>query len=321
MDMKAVEPVAGRIKYRQVSCFLEVAERRSFVRAAEALHTTQPAVSKTIAELEEALGVVLLERSRSGVHLTAYGEMFRRHAGASIAALRQGVESLVSAQAGAGLRVGIGVLPTVAAAVMPRAIKRAKERGLTATVYLATGTNDVLLEFLKTKNLDLVVGRFADGAMMRELVFEHLYSEEIVLVGRAAHPLADRQRASLGVIKDYTVLLPEPGSIIRPTVDTLLRSRGVSELSDVIETTSPIFGRSYLGLSDAIWIISRGVVADELRSGELVELPIDVDVVTGPVGITMRADAALTLPIQIIRDAVRAVAIEIGLTASDKPDT
>jgi LysR family transcriptional regulator, pca operon transcriptional activator len=176
-----------------------------------------------------------------------------------------------------------------------------------------------LLGLLKAKNLDLVVGRFADGALMRELVFEHLYSEEIVLVGRGRHPLADRQRTSLSVIKDYTVLLPEPGSIIRPTVDTLLRSRGVSELSDVIETTSQTFGRSYLRLSDAIWIISRGVVADDLRSGDLIELPIDVDVVTGPVGLTMRADAAPTLPIQIIRDAIRAVAIEIGLTSLDGP--
>src|SRR5262252_3905349 len=181
MDIKVAQPIAGRIKYRQLNCFLEVAERRSFVRAAEALHTTQPAISKTIAELEEALGVVLLGRSRRGVHLTPYGEVFRRHAGASVAALRQGVESLVSAQAGEGLRVAMGVLPTVAAGVMPRAIKRAKERGLTATVYLATGSNDVLLGLLKSKNLDLVVGRFADGALMRELVFEHLYSEEIVL--------------------------------------------------------------------------------------------------------------------------------------------
>ncbi|MBR0933714.1 pca operon transcription factor PcaQ [Bradyrhizobium jicamae] len=313
MDIKTSSPIAGRIKYRQVSCFLEVAERRSFVRAAEALHTTQPAVSKTIAELEEALGVVLLERSRRGVHLTAYGEVFRRHAGASVAALRQGVESLVSAQAGGALRVAIGVLPTVAAAVMPRAIKRAKERGLSATVYLAPGTNDVLLGLLKAKELDLVVGRFADSALMRGLVFEHLYSEQITIVGRAGHPLADRQHAPLGVIKNYTVVLPETGSIIRPTVDTLLRSRGLSELSDVIETTSPTFGRAYLRLSDAIWIISRGVVADDLQSGELIELPIDVDVVTGPVGLTMRADAAPTLPIQIIRDAIHAVTIEIGL--------
>ncbi len=314
MDMNSLLSVTSRIKYRQVNCFLEVAERLSFVRAAEALHTTQPAVSKTITELEDALGVVLLERSRRGVRLTAYGEVFRRHVGASVAALRQGVESLVTAQAGGGLRIAIGVLPTVAASVMPRAIKRAKDQGLTATVHLATGTNEVLLGFLKTRTLDLVVGRFADDATMHELVFEHLYSEEVVLVGRARHPLARRQRAPLGVIKDYTVVLPEPGSIIRPTVDTLLRSRGVAELSDVIETTSPTFGRSYLRLSDAIWIISRGVVADDLSSGELVELPIDVDLVTGPVGLTMRADTAPTLPIQIVRDALRAVVSEIGLT-------
>ena len=72
-------------------------------------------------------------------------------------------------------------------------------------------------------------------------------------------------------------------------------------------------------LSDAIWIISRGVVVDDLRSGDLVELPIDVDLVTGPVGLTMRADASPTVPIQIIRDAIRAVATEIGLTSPDKP--
>jgi LysR family pca operon transcriptional activator len=112
--------IAGRIKYRQIARFLEVSERRSFVRAAEALHSTQPAVSKTIAELEDSLGVVLFERSRRGVRLTSYGEAFRRHAGASIAALRQGVESLVSAQIGGGLRIAIGLLPTVAASVVPR---------------------------------------------------------------------------------------------------------------------------------------------------------------------------------------------------------
>jgi hypothetical protein len=46
---------------------------------------------------------------------------------------------------------------------------------------------------------------------------------------------------------------------------------------------------------------------------------VDVDVVTGPVGLTMRADASPTLPIQIIRDAIRAVAVEIGLTSQDRP--
>jgi LysR family pca operon transcriptional activator len=309
--------VASRIKSRQIACFLEVAERRSFVRAAAALHSTQPAVSKTIAELEAALGVTLFERSRRGVHLTPYGDVFRQHAGASVAALRQGVESLVRAKSGAAARLSIGVLPTVAASVMPRAIRRAREDGLSATIYLAAGANDVLLKLLKDKQLDLVVGRFSDVGLMRDLAFEYLYSEEILLVGRAGHPLDAGRRAPLRAIADFTVLLPEPGSIIRPAIDTLLTSRGVGRLADVIETTSPTFGRSYLKISDAIWIISRGVVADGIASGELVQLPVEFDVVTGPVGITTLANAPLTPAIQFVSRALRAVAIEMGLAPAD----
>jgi LysR family pca operon transcriptional activator len=306
--------VAGRIKYRQVACFLEVAERRSFVRAAEALHSNQPAVSKMIAELEDALGVVLFERSRRGVQLTAYLSSACRRQYHRIAT-RGGKPRHRKDRR--WVRIAIGVLPTVAATVVPRAVKRAKDEGLAATVYLATGTNDVLLKLLKDKQLDLVVGQFADVDLMRDLAFEHLYSEEIVLVSRNGHPLGARRRVPLRAITGYTVLLPEPGSIIRPIIDTLLISRGVAQIADVIETTSPTFGRSYLRISDSIWIISRGVVADDIASGELVELPVDVDVVTGPVGITSRADTAPTLSIQFISRALRAIAIELGFASAD----
>ncbi|WP_158554791.1 pca operon transcription factor PcaQ [Methylovirgula sp. 4M-Z18] len=301
---------ADRIKYRQVMCFLKVAELRSFVRAAEALNTTQPAVSKTISELEEALGVTLLERSRRGVVLTAAGELFRRHGTASLVALRQGVESLAKAKAGDGLRIAVGILPTVAASLMPRAIKRAKEAGLAATVYLATASNDILLQMLKQRQLDLVVGRFSDVTLMRDLAFEHLYSEQIVVVVRDGHPLLGAGRIELEAICHYTVLLPERGSIIRPMVDTLLMSRGVADLPDVIETTSPTFGRAYVKISDAVWIISQGVVADDLDSGGVGALDIDLDVGAGPVGLTLRADMAPNLGVESIRQALRAVVNE-----------
>jgi LysR family pca operon transcriptional activator len=334
MDMKNA---ARRLKLRQLACFLEVADRKSFARAADALNTTQPAVSKTIAELEACLGVTLLERSRRGVRLTADGETFRAHAGASMAALRQAVVSVAQSRQ-AEQRIAIGVLPTVAAHLMPRAIQRAKAAGLRATIVLATGGNDVLLQLLKDKKLDLVVGRFAEIGLMRELAFEHLYAEEIVVCARAGHPLAGdgkppndktlnrktvngensskrktskgegKRLISLAAIADYTVLLPERASIIRPAVDALLEARGLARLPDVIETTSPMFGRGYLKISDAIWIISRGVVADDLAQGDITLLPVEVDVVTGPVGVTLRADGAAAPGVELIRRALREVA-------------
>ena len=105
---------------------------------------------------------------------------------------------------------------------------------------------------------------------------------------------------ALRAISDYTVLLPEPNSITWPEINAMLTSRGVSQLVDIYVTTSPTFGRSYLRMSDAIWIISRGVVADDINSGELVQLSVDLDLVSDPVGIATRADAVPTLSTQLI---------------------
>ena len=77
----------GRIKLRHLQCFLAVAEQRSIQRAAERLAVTQPAVSKTLRELEEMLGVQLFRRGRRGALPTADAEAFQRYASASLSAL------------------------------------------------------------------------------------------------------------------------------------------------------------------------------------------------------------------------------------------
>ena len=67
-----------RIKFRHLTCFLEVARQRSVVKAADTLSITQPAVSKTIRELEEHLDARLFDRSKRGVTLTDFGKVFLR---------------------------------------------------------------------------------------------------------------------------------------------------------------------------------------------------------------------------------------------------
>lgn len=305
------DPIAAnRIKLRHLACFVEVAGQRSFVRAAAALAMTQPAVSKAIAELEAELGVAVFQRSRRGVELTPYGETFRRFAGASLAALRQGVETVSQVRRAGGPVLSIGALPTVAAGIMPEAVRRAKQDGLAATVRITTGPNDYLVERLKAGTLDLVVGRLADPAAMKGLAFEPLYSEELAFVCRAGHPLDGIGAVDLARIADFTVLMPIAGSIIRPDVDRLLIARGVPAPADVIETVSPSFGRAYLAATDAIWIISRGVVADDLARGTLVRLPVDAAEARGPVGLTTRADTPPAPAAERAMRFVRAVAAE-----------
>ena len=307
--------IVQRIKFRHLQCFLEVARQKSVVKAADALAVTQPAVSKTLRELEETLDVRLFDRSKRGVTLTRFGEVFLRYAGASVTALRQGVDSIAQARAKGGFAITVGALPTVAARVMPAAIQGFKADGLETTVRVVTGENSVLLSQLRVGDLDLVVGRLAEPELMTGLAFETLYSEPVRLVVRPGHPLLaplrDGGSFDLERISDFTVLMPIEGSIIRPYVDRLLIAQGVGALPDRIETVSMAFGRSYTRTSDAVWIISQGVVADDLADGLLVALPFASDpATTGPVGLTTRADIPPGLATQMLMQAVRDVAAE-----------
>src|SRR5471032_2192886 len=95
---KPVTPLAnltsGRIKFRHLQCFLAVTQFGSVQRAADSLSITQPAVSKTIGELESILGVRLFERGRRGAAPTRDGRLFAPHAAACVGALREGVDEL-----------------------------------------------------------------------------------------------------------------------------------------------------------------------------------------------------------------------------------
>lgn len=300
-----------RIKIRHLQCFLEVARNQSVMRAAEQLAITQPAVSKTLRELEEILNVRLFDRSKKGVTLTTFGTLFMRYAGASLTSLQQGVDSMAQARMKEETIIPVGVLPTVAARVTPRAVQIFKETGAEATVCLTTGGNGVLLGQLRVGELDLVVGRLAEPDLMAGLSFTHLYSEPVSFIVRKGHPLTQETPFDVSKIKDYTVLLPDKSSIIRASVERFLIAQGVGTLQNRIETVSMAFGRAYTRETDAVWIISQGVAALDVAEGSLVELEIDTTDTKGPVGLTTRADHPPTPALHLFIDAVRKAALEI----------
>lgn len=308
-----------RIKLRHLSCFLEVASRRSFHMAAEALHLTQPAVSKAIAELEDILGTPLFDRSRRGVFPTPHGEAFRRYAGATMTALRQGLDTVAQGKSAGGYTLAVGLLPSVAAHLMPKAVEEAKRAGLSATLRLVIGQNSDLLTHLRNGTLDLVVGRLADATQMHGLSFEHLYSETVAAVARRGHPLAARPVVTMEDIRAFTVLVPTQGSVIRPFVDRLMITQGVSALPDIIETVSPTFGRRYTLDTDAVWLISHGVVIGDLAAGDLVRLALDCSDTSGPIGLTVKADVPAPVSIALLTAAIRSVAAGMPEADGDAP--
>lgn len=301
--------IDGRIKLRHIACFLEVAARAGFGRAAEVLNLSQPAVSRAIAELEEILGAPLFERGRGGAALTAEGHAFRAHAGIAFTELRRGIDTLKGIEGGGELAVG--VLPTVAARVMPQAVRQAKAAGLAATIAIEAGPNGWLIDQLKLGRLDLVVGRLAEPQVMMGLAFEHLYSEPIVFAARPGHPAAAGGPVGLAEIARHGLILPGRGSIIRPEIDRLFILQGVALPGERIETVDASFSRAYARASDAVWVISHGVVANDLAEGTLVRLPLPASASGGPVGLTTRAGHPHAPAAEILMRAVRAAALAL----------
>ncbi|WP_027487564.1 pca operon transcription factor PcaQ [Allorhizobium undicola] len=296
------------LKFRHLRTFMEVARLKSVIRAAESLHVSQPAVTKTIRELEEMLDARLLEREGRGIRLTRTGEVFLRHAGATITALRQAMDSVSREVANAAPPLRIGALPTVSARIMPQAMLSflAEETG--SIIKIVTGDNAVLLEQLRLGELDLVVGRLAAPEKMKGFSFEHLYSEHVVFAVRASHPLLAAGVDVLDRLGDFPVLMPTRHSIIRPVVEQFLIAHGIAALPVQIETVSDSFGRAFLRRSDAVWIISEGVVAGDIADNSLAVLPLDMTGTSGPVGLTMRAESLPSLPLMLLMQAIRTAA-------------
>lgn len=295
----------GRIKPRHLSCFIAAARLNSVVRAAETLNISQPAASKTIAELEFIVGASLFERRHRGLVLTKKGELFLRYAEASVATLRQGLDAVTGA--GERIDVRIGALPTASARILPRALQIFTQSGIAATARVITGPNAYLLSLLRSGDVDLVIGRMAEPAEIAGLSFEHLYSEKIAFVVGPSHPLLSVPDFTLSMIGHYPVLMPPPGAVILPTVERLLARYGDFAMPNLVETVSDSFARGFLRLVDAVWIISEGVVAGDVEDGYLRLLPVDTGQTLGSVGLTTPANATLSPPALYLLDCIRGV--------------
>jgi LysR family pca operon transcriptional activator len=298
-----------RIKFRHLLCFIEIARQGSFARAADAVSISQPAISKTLKELEELLETRLFERDKSGVELTPAGVRFMRYAAPCVQALRDGVSTLRSEEHAAPL-VKIGVLSTVESQLMPEVLCRLHQRHAALVVSVATGPGAHLLSQLHVGELDLVIGRMTDSPQVQGLLFEHLYSESMTLVVRPGHPLLERQPADRSKVGNYPLVLPLAGTTIRKHADSLFVQCAIEPSGQRLETLSPTLSRRYVLSSEAIWVAPRDAVLLDIASGELYELDLGVREPGGSVGICSNAALALSLPAQWLCEVVREVAAD-----------
>ena len=281
----------SRIRLRHLSCFVVVAQERTLARAAERLHLSQPAVSKTLAELEMLAGRRLVERGRAGAQLTQAGEQFLRYAVDVTQALESAAAALTQTGTPHIQTAQVGALPTVAGGLLAQAIARVCRRRPQVRVEVRTASNPDLLAALKSGEVDFVVGRMAEPAMMQGISFELLYAESLTIVTRPGHPLLASGGRSVSplALLDYPLVIPGPGTVPRHHAEGFFEAQGIALPLGCTETQSVSVGRALALLSDAVWITPQHAVQLDIDRGWLRRLNVPVPGGAEPVGLLCRS--------------------------------
>ena len=295
--MKDLEPAPAfdaafrklRLKSRQVLLLTALAEHGSLHRAAAAIHTTQPAATGLLRQLEDALGVPLFLRHAKGMTPTPSGEVMIRYARSVVHDFERAREEIAALGAGheGVLRVGsvLGAVPGLVAS----ALAAYKESHRRIRVSLLVESSDILLPALLRGDLDLVVGRLPDGHSDAGLHLQPLQPEPMSVVAGRAHPLLRKARVSVADLLDYTWVLHPEGSPMRHRIDHAVLASGATRLPDVLETASILAATAMLECTDMVSVVPASAAAHYAAYGVLGVLALELPLPMAPLAVITRS--------------------------------
>ncbi|PIJ49519.1 LysR family transcriptional regulator [Erwinia sp. OLTSP20] len=292
-----------RIRLRHLHTFVAVAQQGTLGRAAETLNLSQPALSKTLNELEELTGARLFERGRLGARLTTLGEQFLTHAVKVLDALHHAGQSFNSDNDAPTL-LRLGVLTTVALGMLPSILHLFHQQQPNTLVQVATLHNNVLLAGLRGNEFDIGIGRMATPEMMAGLNYELLFLESLRLVVRPDHPLLS-DNVTLSRAMNWPVVISPEGTAPRRIADNMLKEQGCQLPATVVETSATSLARQLALRYDYVWFVPSGAIKEDLAHSALAALPIASHGPGEPVGIITRSADTLSVGAEILLSAIR----------------
>lgn len=288
----------GRLKFRHLTLLVAIVQHGGVARAAQSLHLTQPAATRTLRELETVAGLPLFVREARGMRPTSYGEALAGHARAVLTEVRRAEEHLEGLRQGHQGTVTVGTLLAGANVLLPRAVARLKQERPQLTVVVREGTLDVLHPALLAGELDVIVGRVGAASEEGDGLHQRLlYRERIMLAVRAGHPLlAAPPTPGAGAVTlpdalGYPWILPVEQTALRQELGQLFAERGLALPSDRVECTSILTMRALLLQTDMVALLPELVLRDDER---LAALPVELPSVGRTVGTTEAANRTRT---------------------------
>src|SRR6266567_5172758 len=234
--MPSSDRAGRRIKLQDLHVLMTVVTAGTMGKAAERLNITQPAISRSIAELEHTLGVRLLDRHPRGVEPTQYGRALLDGGTAVFDDLNRAVkniEFLADPTAG-NARIGCG--PYLIATFVSAVIDRLTQRYPRIVIDVAALDTDVMRRELIERNVDLLVARKFGPILHDDLDFEMLYDDSFVVVVGTKNPWARRRKVALADLVNEHWVLPRPSTALGAGFAEAFRASGLDYPSAAVFT-------------------------------------------------------------------------------------
>ena len=306
--MRMSDRIGSRMKLHDLHVFMAVVQAGSMNKAAGLLNTGQSAISRSIAELEQTIGVRLLDRNPQGVEPTQYGRALLSGGLAAFDDLRRALKTIAFLADPTAGDVRIGSSALLAASFVSGLVDQLSQRHPGIVFHLVTGHVPALHRELIERNVDLLILRRFGPIADEQFDFEFLFDDSYIVAAGAQNPWVRRRKIELADLVDEPWVLPPPGSVIASVVADAFRAKGLDYPRTTVITESSEVRTSLLATGRYLAIYPASAFQFPSRRPEVKVLPVKLPMERLPNGIVTLKNRALGPVVQLFVDRARELA-------------
>jgi DNA-binding transcriptional LysR family regulator len=309
--MQVSDRIGRRMKLHDLHVLMAVVQAGSMGKAARRLNTSQSAISRSIAELEHAFGVSLLDRSRQGIEPTQYGRALLHCGAAVFDELRQGVKSIEFLTDPTVGEIRVAGNEHIIAGLIATVFGRLRRQypGIAIDVASVAAMSEQRRE-LRERKVDLVLGRIAqpdEGDIHSEILF---YDHPVVVAG-SQNRWSRRRKVELSELADEPWVFPQPDSPMGVLVADVFRARGLGFPPRGLARGSVHLLCALVASGSFVGIFPRSLLRFGTHLPPFKILPVELPIPPLPVGVMTVKNRTVSPVAKLFIDCAREVAKSI----------
>jgi len=294
---------------RQLTAFTTIVATGSLGRSAEALHVTQPALSRTIKRLEEQLGAPLFERHSKGMQLTAIGQALLPHATLLLREAAHAAEEIAAMRGLAKGVIRVGAVGSIASLILPQAISDVLKKHPSLHVQVIEGVWDRLTDALIKHEVDLALGMAVANTEEICAITDCRWEDTSYVVAAGEHPLRRQGPLQLTDTLDQQWALPPQGTGPFEQMQQVFQAHGLPLPNIAVQTRSVTMLKSLVTRSGFLSWMPGPMFEVDRKAGLIAALDINGASATRTLTAFRRQQGILPGPAVKLLEALRALTL------------